>query len=201
MTWRSRLPLGEGITAQDEIDLWGAYLLGERFGALADAGHYLLGNSSTDFDAYYDGLAGNGPPRDRPRKFLEEPVSAFVDRMARERPAGWLRAAGVCLDLSLPELAFVCQSTRDAWRHANQTGQHVTAAAGRVLLIGVPRGASVAEVRERLDSNREGATFCIYVGGSKARRGQVLWAEQIKPVTFELSDYERAVYEQAQSVA
>jgi hypothetical protein len=39
------------------------------------------------------------------------------------------------------------------------------------------------------------ATFRIIVRGSKARTGEVAWAEQLKPADFELSDYERAVIE------
>ena len=66
----------------------------------------MVGNSITDFDAYYAGVVGDGPKRPKPRKFLEEPVTGFVERMARERPPGWRDAAGVCLDLSIPELAF-----------------------------------------------------------------------------------------------
>lgn len=81
---------------------WGSYLLCERFGSLAGEGHHIVGNSITDFDAYYAGVVGDGPKRPKPRKFLEEPVTGFVERMARERPPGWRDAAGVCLDLSLP---------------------------------------------------------------------------------------------------
>src|SRR5207253_8614320 len=47
LKWRSRLPLGEGITVSDEIDLWGCYLNNERFGMLAESGKVIVANSST----------------------------------------------------------------------------------------------------------------------------------------------------------
>src|ERR671915_15626 len=82
----------------------------------------------------------------KPGKFLEEPVKSFVERMARERPAGWLDAAGACLDLSVPELAFVCGSARRVRREANRTRAAVVWELGRVRLVGLPSGALVAEV-------------------------------------------------------
>src|SRR5664280_285296 len=82
LVWRNRLPLGEHVIVSDEIDLWASYLLCERFGPLHDLGHMMIGNASTDFDAYYDGLAGRGPNVERPGKLLEEPVRGFVQRLA-----------------------------------------------------------------------------------------------------------------------
>ena len=193
LRWRARLPLGDRVTVTDELDLWGSYLLSERFGALADGGHYMVGNSSTDFDAYYAGVLGNGPPAPRPGKFLHEPVTSFVAAMSRNRPEGWLDAAGVCLDLSLTELAFVCASARRTWREANRCGDVVFANAGRVELAALPRGATVASVRDEVVAKGDqDATFRIYVRGSKARKGEVAWAEQLRPVEFELSDFEQA---------
>jgi hypothetical protein len=111
LVWRNRLPLGDEVTVTDELDLWGSYLLNERFGMLAEEGTVSIANSTTDFDAYYDGQMGRGPKRPPPRKFLDEPVRGFVERMATERPPAWRTAAGVCLDLSIPELAAVCHET------------------------------------------------------------------------------------------
>jgi len=45
------------------------------------------------------------------------------------------------------------------------------------------------EVVEKGDHN---STFRIYVRGSKARKGEVAWAEQLRPVEFELSEFEQA---------
>jgi hypothetical protein len=191
LTWRSRLPLGERVTVIDELDLWGSYLLAERFGSLASGGTYTVGNAATDFDAYYAGVVGAGPTRPLPRKFLEEPAKGFVDRMARDRPIGWREAAGVILDLSLPELAFVCFTSRDAWREANATRSAVLFEAGRVRLIGVPRDSPVNDVIAETEVIESDVTFHIYVRGAKAKRGEVAWAKQLKPVTFELSEYEK----------
>ena len=139
LTWRARLPLGERVTVMDELDLWGSDPLCERFGSLAGEGHHMVGNSITDFDAYYAGVVGDGPEEPKPRKFLEEPITGFVERMARERPPGWRDAAGVCLDLSLPELAFVVGEARRTWKRANASKAPDITDCGRVCLIGVPR--------------------------------------------------------------
>jgi hypothetical protein len=94
LVWRARLPLGEQVTVHDELDLWGCYLMCERFGMLADGAHLKLANSTTDLDAYYDGLMGRGPKRRRPGKFLQEPARTFVDRMATDRPEGLAFSGG-----------------------------------------------------------------------------------------------------------
>jgi hypothetical protein len=192
LTWRARLPLGERISVTDELDLWGSYLLCERFGGLADGGHYVVGNATTDFDAYYAGTVGEGPERPKPRKFLEEPATSFVERMARDRPQAWLNAAGACLDLSIPELAFVSASARGVWREANTDRSPVVIEVGRVRLIGVPRDASWTEVMDETEQIEGDATFHLYVHGSKAKCGEIVWAKQVKPITFELSAYEKA---------
>jgi hypothetical protein len=192
LTWRARLPLGERVTVMDELDLWGSYLLCERFGSLAGEGHQIVGNSSTDFDSYYAGVVGDGPKQRKPRKFLQEPVKGFVHRMARERPAGWRDAAGACLDLSIPELAFVIGEARRVWKQANATGAPDITDCGRVRLIGVPRGHDLPEVIVDTEELESETTFHIYVRGSKARRGEIAWANRVKPINFELSDFEKA---------
>jgi hypothetical protein len=200
MIWRNRLPLGDRVTVMDELDLWGSYLLCERFGSLADEGHYIVGNSSTDFDAYYAGVRGEGPKTPKPRKFLEEPVRTFVDRLARERPPGWLAAAGACLDLSIPELAFVCGRTRPISKEANKTGDMVITELGRVRLVALPRNASLIDVMTAAEQDDSEATFDIYVRGSTARRGEIAWAKQVRPTTFRLSEYERGALPSARPV-
>jgi len=191
LTWRSRLPLGEGITVSDEIDLWGCYLNNERFGMLADSGKVIVANSSTDFDAYYDGLVGRGPKKARPAKFPREPVTSFVERMASERPSGWREASGVCLDLSVPELAVVSAKATDVARLASRAGRRVQLEVGRVMIVGFPTGSPASSVLDDAEPSND-ATLVIYCQEGKANKGEIVWAKYAKDVTFELSDFERA---------
>lgn len=193
LEWRARLPLGDRVIAVDELDLWGSYLLGHRFGYLADGATEFVGNSTTDFDDYYAGLACRGPKARKPEKFLKGSVKRFVERTAHERPAGWLRAVGACLDLSPPELGFVVAQDATLARQANKTGQPDIIECGRVRLIGLPRAHEIDTAIREISHRPSEATFDICVGTRHTRRAEVLWAQTIKPVTFELSEYEKAV--------
>jgi hypothetical protein len=194
LVWRSRLPLGDKVKAVDEIDLWASYLYGERFGMLEDADMFVIANSTTDFDAYYDGLMGNGPKRPRPTKFLEQPVKAFIDRMAAERPHEWREAAGVCLDLSIPELAFVCGQAAEATRRATREAAPVGIQLGRTVLVGMPPDMELSAAGQQIELEEIDATLIVYVRQAKGRRAEIVWAEYAKPVTFELSEWEKAVF-------
>jgi hypothetical protein len=66
-------------------------------------------------------------------------------------------------------------------------GEHVCADAVEERGITVVAGSPFPPRRAATLSNT----------GSKAKRGQILWAEQLKPMTFELSDHEREVYARA----
>lgn len=169
--------------------------MSERFGMLAGAdGNVMIGNSSTDFDAYYDGLLGHGPKKARPGKFLEEPVKAFVNRMAAERPPGWREAAGACLEMSIPELAFACAKAEEAARTADREGVLVALEAGRVALVGIPTNVGVATALREFDPG-SAPTLVIFTRQPKARgRVEIVWANYAKPVTFDLSDFERAAF-------
>ncbi len=193
--WRGRLPLGERVIVSDEIDLWGCFLNSERFGMLADSGKWLVGNSTTDFDAYYDGLLGRGPKRARPKKFLREPVKSFVERMAADRPRGWRDAAGVCLDLSIPELALVSVRAADVARHASRSGRRVLAQTGRVAVVGFPRGSADSTVMSDAESCGS-ATLVLYCREGRSRQAAIVWAKYAKDVTHELSDFEMAALRQ-----
>jgi hypothetical protein len=193
LTWRSRLPLGDRLLVGDEIDLWASYLLCDRFRGLADGGHHMVGNASTDFDAYYNGLLGNGPPSPKPAKMLAEPLRSFVERMAVERPAGWLEAAGTCLDLSIVELAYVNARAKVIAEAAQSEGDVVIEEAGRVRLIGMPRGRSIEDTMAESDGLAGDAIFHIYVRAS-LRRVATEWAKTIGRVTHEPSDQEERFY-------
>ncbi len=194
LTWRARLPLGEQVVVHDELDLWGCYLLAARFPPLTDGGMHHVGNSTTDFDTYYDGVQGRGPKRHKPRKFLKEPVKAFIERMASERATGWREAAGVCLDLSVPELGFVCLRALDAARVATRSGALAGFDFGRGLLVGVPRGADTSAVLEHAKQDTADKSFYVYVRQVSAKRAEVVWASYGKEVTFDLSDLEKSVF-------
>ena len=141
LVWRDRLPLGDRADVSDELDIWGSYLLNERFGMLADPDSRVgIGNYTTDFDSYYESVAGRGPTRSKPRKFIHGLAERFVERVADERPSGWRHAAGVCLDLSISELALVDHEAANAALAAAEESSVVGKQIGRVGLIGVPAG-------------------------------------------------------------
>jgi len=198
LVWRNRLPLGDRITVTDEIDLWGSCLFCERFTGLQGGGRMIIGNASTDFDAYYDGLAGRGPKREPPRKFLPDSARAFVSRLADTRPPGWREATGVCLDLSIPELAFVDTKLRGVATEAAIAGP-VSLVAGRVLLLGLPRRVNASEALMLYAPGDRDPTFAVACRLGNAGEPEIAWAQYRKPFTFELSDFEEQAFEAAAS--
>jgi hypothetical protein len=194
-TWRARLPLGDRLIAMDEIDIWSSYLLGERFGNLADDGMMQVGTSTTDFDDYYAGLAGTGPKTAKPEKLLPPTCAKrFVEKMARDRPRGWLSASGVLLDLSLPELAALDIKGQQLCKRANVTRSVCTLTCGRFRLLALPRGGKLRNAASEGRTPTE-ATFNIYLRGTAGKHMEILWAETLKPVTFELSAFEKEILE------
>jgi hypothetical protein len=59
---------------------------------VSDLGRWLatvtrfVGNSSTDFDAYYAGVLGEGPKRPMPRKFLKDPLTGLSAKWLNSDP-------------------------------------------------------------------------------------------------------------------
>jgi hypothetical protein len=198
LVWRNRLPLGDRITVTDEIDLWGSYLFCERFTGLQGGGRMIIGNASTDFDAYYDSLAGRGPKREPPRRFLPDSVRVFVSRLADTRPPGWREATGVCLDLSIPELAFVDTKLREVATEAALAGP-VSLVAGRVLLLGLPRRMNASEALMLYDPGEGDPTFAVACRLGIAGEPEIAWAQYRKAFTFDLSDFEEQAFEAAAS--
>jgi hypothetical protein len=200
LEWRNRLPLGERVTVTDEIDLWGSYFWCERFGMLAEAdGKVIVGNASTDFDNYYNGLLGHGPKVEAPGKLnlLHEPVRTFVERMGTARPVGWQAAAGVCLDLSLPELAYVSVRAKEVARLAARDGQEVWVDAGRMALVGIPPDADVSTVLAQPAPSGSDPTLVVYCREAVHNQPEIAWAKKAREVTFELSDFEKAGFQAA----
>jgi hypothetical protein len=191
LVWRSRFSLGEDVIVSDELDLWGAYLLGARLEPLEDHGVHHLGNCTTDFDAYYDGLTDRGPKREPPRKFLREPARSFVERMATERPVGWRQAAGVILDLSIPELAFVCVKAKKAGQMASAGNRFVELDFGRGTLIGVPARLDQNAVLAHAAEARSDASFVVYAKDSGSKDGSIAWANYGTTVSLKLSEFEK----------
>jgi hypothetical protein len=185
----------------DEIDLWASYLMCERFAPLSEHGKIVVANSSTDFDAYYDGLAGHGPRSKRPAKFLKEPVRSFVSRMAEERPAGWRSAAGACLDMSIPELAVVATKATELATEAAHDGSVVGLDAGRLGLLGVPPGHEATTVMSDYPVPAGDPTLVVACRLTTGGKAEVAWAGYRKPVTFELSAFERAAFDAASPFA
>jgi hypothetical protein len=195
LEWRGRLPLGDRLEVGDELDLWASYLLSERFGALEGSGMLMVANASTDFDAYYNGILGHGPVVPKPRKFLEQPVLGFVDRMAARRPAGWREAAGACLELSAPELGLVCLKAEDVARRAAESGEVVGLDLDRVMVVGVPPGRNPAISLFGFEPSQADPTILIAVQLDGRGHVEVSWASYRKPVSFKLSPLERALFE------
>ena len=158
----------------------------------------IIGNASTDFDGYYDGLAGHGPKREPPRKFLPDSVRAFLSRLADRRPPGWREATGVCLDLSIPELAFVDTKLREVATEAALAGP-VSLVAGRVLLLGLPRRMNASEALMMYDPAEGDPTFAVACRLGNAGEPEIAWAQYRKPFTFDLSDFEEQAFEAAAS--
>jgi len=174
LAWRSRLPLGDRVEAIDEIDLFGSYLLRQQFRQLEDpSSHISVTGSSTDFDTYYMGETRKGPPAGKPRMFTIPSVRTFVRRMSRDRPAGWLAAAGVCLDLSLEELAFVDVEIRRA--RARDEGWVWWGTFDRCTLIMMGPSVRWRVVWEQFRMSETPAKRVIFAD-TKGGRGRLVWA-------------------------
>lgn len=145
----------------------------------------------TEFDAYYDGVQGRGPQRDAPRKLLEEPARSFMARMASERPLGWRKAAGVILELSIPELAFVCAKAKEVGRGATAEQLPVEVDFGRGVLVGVPKQTALDAVLEAAQGERDDASFFVYVRQTGGKRREIIWAKYCTNISLELSEFEK----------
>jgi hypothetical protein len=154
----------------------------------------IVGNSSTDLDAYYEGLLGRGPRRPAPKKFLPQILRTFVDRMATERPAGWRAAAGVCLDLSIPEMAFIEVRAGDVAVIATRERRIVIVDLDRLVLVGLPPGADPVQTLQHLDLGGTDPSFVLAVTGRTRSKARVVAAEPRKEVSFELSPFEESVF-------
>lgn len=185
LEWRARLPLGTTIDVNDELDLFGAYLVRQQLDRMiATFGYVQVGNSSTDFDDYF---MGQVPRKKRPRMLmLLSELRDFLARMSRERPEGWMDAVGTCLELSLAETAIVSGTLRrmpeveagrmaigvyDTDPLADPNGGGVSLA---IVLMG--EGVDGAEVRALSGADLPDVQRVVFLRRSSRNRPMVEWA-------------------------
>lgn len=174
--WRSRIPLGTRVRVVDEIDLFSSFLLREQFRQLEDAAtRYIeLTGYSTDFDDFYLGEIGHAPKKDRPRMFSTPMVSRFLERLAKERPAGWLSAAGTCLELSLEELGALDELATQVLKRVDNRG-FATICFGRCIFVGLGSRVEWSSVWNSLHPGHQGFKRVIF-GELKRGRPSLVWA-------------------------
>lgn len=98
----------------------------------------------------------------------------------------------MCLDLSIPELAFVDATLRELAAEAAVSGP-VSQVVGRVLMLGLPGGMNASEGLMFSSSGDGDPTFAIAcrLGDSQP---EIAWAQYRKPYTFELSEFEKQAF-------
>lgn len=108
LRWRSALPIGDGVVATDELDIFGSYLFGEVGRSDIPPNAVLaFANSTSDFDDYYSGKRGDTDPVQAPRRVLGDFLETHLLDLAERRPRKWLSQSFTVLDLSLAEAAQV----------------------------------------------------------------------------------------------
>jgi hypothetical protein len=105
--WRMSLPIGDRIVVFDELDVFGSYLFGQVGREPKENERMMLGSSTVDFDAFYAGELGQGPPTERPHRVLGDLLETHLNHLAQVRPPRWLEQSFAILDLSLTEAAAV----------------------------------------------------------------------------------------------
>jgi hypothetical protein len=113
--------------------------------------------------------------------------------MSVERPPGWLEAAGTCLDLSIPELALIDAQAQETAEAARRVTSENWVIAGRLGIIGIPASSDPVAFAEHAAPPDGDPTFLVVVVARETEPARIAWAVTKKPVTFELSDFERAV--------
>ncbi len=176
LAWRRRLPLGERIHVVDEIDLFGSYLLRQQFRELEEGPSTFieLTGSSTDFDDYYLAEIGHGPPVKRPELFSIPLVNRFLARLARDKPPKWLEAAGVCIDLSLGELAAVNVLVPRLLQAAG-AGEVLWERFERCLILALGTGTKWQSAWETYPGERNGLDRIVFAD-RKNGKPRLVWA-------------------------
>jgi hypothetical protein len=176
LEWRSRLPLGERVTAVEELDLFGSFLLREQIQEiLSDGKSSLHLQSGVDFDSYYLSEQGDGPPAERPRMFSIPLIDRYLERLSRQRPPGWVGATGVVLDLSLQQLAALDVATPRLLQSVEPTGVDVVAF-GSLALVAVGLRRRWQEAYTSLQSDLTEYRSLIFLSVDYASQPMILWS-------------------------
>ena len=192
--WRAELPLGDRIIVVDELDLFVSFMLREQFRRYLSAteGPIECVGSSSDLDDYYLGQRGRDRPKNKPKFYT--PVRAvrdFLHMLSTEQPDGWLEAGGTCLELSIPEMAWLgvtlkqiphdlrdheCVPTRIDSPDGDEFFVKAQFSAG---VIAMGRSAIVEDARSdrRLQAALEGTERVIHASVSRRGNPKILWAE------------------------
>ena len=96
----------------------------------------------------------------------------------------------MCLDLSIPELAFLDVKAPEL-ASAAADGQTFSLVVGRLLLVGLPQGVNPAEALFDMDAEGGDPTFAIACRIGLKGEPEIAAAQYWKPVTFELSEFEK----------
>jgi hypothetical protein len=100
----------------------------------------------------------------------------------------------VCLDLSIPELAFVDAKMEVVATEA-ALGEPVGLIAGRLLLVGIGRRTNASVALTFFDAGDSDPTFGVACRIGLSGEPEIAWAQYRKPVTFELSDVDEQAFE------
>ncbi len=148
LQWRSQLPLGDGMHAVDELDIFGSYLFGGVGGPSPEPELLVnLASSTTTFDQYYFAVeAGENP--DPPRRVLGDWLESVLDDLAETRPRRWLDQSFTILDLTLTDAAWVSSFADTLRRGTSQLG------AGT-------RGSSASLLRSLWQPGSSGPKCCL----------------------------------------
>ena len=96
--------------------------------------------------------------------------------------------------MSIPELGVVCGKATEVALRASAQKHPVCLGLGRVALVGIPRTADTATVVRDFVAFTCDPTLVIYCAETIRKRVEIVWATYTKPVTFELSEFEKAVF-------
>lgn len=124
-----------------------------------------------------------------------------MSRMAEERPADWRSAAGACLDLSIPELAVIATKATEIAKEAARDKCVAGVEVGRLALLGIPPGHEAKTVVSGYRVSAGDPSLVVACRVTKAGKAEVAWAGYRKPVTSELSAFERAAFSAASPFA